>query len=222
MHKIHLKKMVYIVALASISIVLALFEIPWFIPSGPFAAFLRLDFSEVAILVSIVTLGYKDTSMVIVLRSLVRLTYKGFPVDEAIGEFIAFSASFSIMLGFYLTRKLLKKPLVPLFIEVPAMHEKLHAKLIALYAVVISLTLSVLMIGVNYVVTTPLLLSFYGLFSTQLHLSVFTFIPDSETFNFGSFLIAVIISYTPFNIVKALSVTLIFSTIWPRLKYIEY
>jgi riboflavin transporter FmnP len=221
-NKIHLKRMVYIVALASISIILALFEIPWFIPSGPFAAFLRLDFSEVVILVSIVTLGYKDTMYVIILRSLVRIAFKGFPIDEMIGEFIALNASFSIMFGFFMASIIIKKKIKPLFLEVPTSHHVLKTYEAIVYVLMISVSLSLYMIVINYTFTTPLLLSYYGIFGSQLHFTLFSFIPDTEAFTFSTFFIAVVISYTPFNLVKAISVTIIFNIIWPRLKYIEY
>jgi riboflavin transporter FmnP len=217
---LNLKRVVYIVALAAISIVLGLFEIPWFVLSGPFASFLRLDFSEVAILVALVTLGYKDTMIVVVLRSLVRLTFKGFIPEHLIGDMIAIIASISIILGFYLAAKITKKYHKPYIVEVPSEKQVITKKDYVIYGILITTSLSIAMIILNFFITTPLLLSYYGL-TERLTFHVFDFVQLTD-YSISTFLWAVIISYTPFNIVKGLSVMLIFLLIWPRLKYIEY
>lgn len=217
---LNLKRVVYIVALAAISIVLGLFEIPWFVLSGPFASFLRLDFSEVAILVALVTLGYKDTMIVVILRSLVRLTFKGFIPEHLIGDMIAVIASMSIIIGFYVASKMTIKHQKPYLIEVPAETQKITKKDYAIFGMCITASLSIAMIILNFFVTTPLLLSYYGL-TERLTFHVFDFVSLTD-YSMSTFLWAVIISYTPFNIIKGLSVILIFLVIWPRLKYIEY
>ncbi len=217
---LNLKRVVYIVALAAISIVLGLFEIPWFVLSGPFASFLRLDFSEVAILVALVTLGYKDTMIVVILRSLVRLTFKGFIPEHLIGDMIAVIASMSIIIGFYVASKMTNKHQKPYVIEVPAETQKNTKKDYAIFGMCITASLSIAMIILNFFVTTPLLLSYYGL-TERLTFHVFDFVSLTD-YSMSTFLWAVIISYTPFNIMKGLSVMLIFLVIWPRLKYIEY
>jgi riboflavin transporter len=217
---LNLKRVVYIVALAAISIVLGLFEIPWFVLSGPFASFLRLDFSEVAILVALVTLGYKDTMIVVVLRSFVRLTFKGFIPEHIIGDMIAVIASISIILGFYLAAKITKKDQKPYLVEVPAETQIITRKDYVIYGIFITASLSISMIILNFFITTPLLLSYYGL-TERLTFHVFDFVSLTD-YSISTFLWAVIISYTPFNIIKGLSVMLIFLLIWPRLKYIEY
>lgn len=227
MNIVYLKKMVYIVALAAISIVLALFEIPWFIPSGPFSVFLRLDFSDVAILVAIVTLGHKETMFVILLRSLVRVTFKGYIPENIIGEFIAVVAAFSMLFGFYIASLITKRNHKPLVEEVPS--ESIPFKPIeyVVYVSLITISLTVTMVLLNFFITTPLLLSYYG-FTNTLQFEVFGFIRDLRatldvTYNTGvTFLWAVVASYTPFNLFKGFSIALIFIIIWPRLKYIEY
>ena len=227
MNVVHLKRMVYIVALASISIVLALFEIPWFIPSGPFSVFLRLDFSDVAILVALVTLGTKDTIFVVLLRSIVRVTFKGYIPENIIGEMISVIAAFSVMFGYVVAAKLTKRSNKPYLVEVPFEFDPLQLKDYVTYLLSISLSLTLSMIVLNFFITTPLLLSYYG-FTNSIQFEVFGFINDLSnvveiTYNTViTFLWAVVASYTPFNVVKGLSITLIFLIIWPRLKYIEY
>ncbi len=218
--KLNLKRVVYIVALAAISIILGLFEIPWFVISGPFASFLRLDFSEVAILVALITLGYKDTLMVVILRSFVRLSFKGFIPENIIGDMISMIASLSIILGFFMATKIRHIKTTPYLIEVPSDDVKLNYKNYVVFGFFITLSLSLFMVILNFFVTTPLLLSYYG-FTEKLTFHVFDFVAQTE-YSIQSFLWAVIISYTPFNIVKGISVMVIFLIIWPRLKYIEY
>jgi riboflavin transporter len=220
---LRLKKMVYIVSLAAVSIILALLEIPWFLPTGVFSGFLMLDFSEVAILVALFVLGYKETVVVIVLRSLVRVIFKGFEPVNMIGEVIAMGASFSIMHGYLIARKILKKQDLPLFYSVSIDNTPVNWKSRMTYITSISLSLSIWMLALNFFITTPFLLSIYGLFgsSGQLHFTVFSFVQDSNLFNLSSFFLATFLSYTPFNLVKGISVTMLFLILMPRLKYLE-
>ena len=104
---LRLKKMLYVVSLAAVSIVLALIEIPW-----PFASFLKLDFSEVAILVALLVLGTKETLVVVLIRTIARRLFRGFAPDELVGEMLAMFASFSIILAYNLSRKVLKLSLI--------------------------------------------------------------------------------------------------------------
>lgn len=68
---LRLKKMLYMVSLAAVSIVFALIEIPNFLAfTGVFGAFVKLDFSDVAILVALLVLGTKETLVVILISNL--------------------------------------------------------------------------------------------------------------------------------------------------------
>ncbi len=134
-------------------------KFPWFVISGPFASFLRLDFSEVAILVALITLGYKDTLMVVILRSFVRLRISKIYSENIIGDMISMIASLSIILGFFMATKIRHIKTTPYLIEVPSDDVKLNYKNYVVFGFFITLSLSLFMVILNFFVTTPLLLS---------------------------------------------------------------
>jgi riboflavin transporter FmnP len=218
---LRLKKMLYMVSLASISIVLALIEIPWFIPTGPFAGFLKLDFSEVAILVSLYILGTKETIGVILIRTIARRLFRSFEVADMVGELLAMFASFSIIVGYNMAKSLLKDKEKPLLYEVSVNGSKITKKEWVVYTAVISTMIVTVMFLINFLVATPIYLSLFGVTTSRaIRFNVISFVNDSP-FTFSSFLWANFASYSPFNLVKGVLVTVIFLTIKPRLKYLE-
>ncbi len=225
---LRLKKMLYVVSLAAVSIVIGLIEIPNpFSFIGPWAAFVRLDFSDVVILVSLVVLGPKETIFVILLRSGIRpliLPKFGLAMDY-VGEFLAITASISIMFAYISARKILKKTKEqPLLYVLPVQEEKLTKKDWAVYLGFAILILSLGTLIANYMFATPLYLSMFGATqsSTALHFTVFSYVKDSNpSFTLFTFLLAAIISYVPFNIMKSIFVMSIFLVLKPKLKYLE-
>ncbi|TVP85259.1 MAG: hypothetical protein EA375_05005 [Acholeplasmataceae bacterium] len=232
---IRIKKMLYVVSLASIAIVLGLMEIPWFIPSGPFAGFLKLDFSEVIILMSVLILGPKETIGVILLRSFTRRVAFGFSEFDIIGEIIAIFASLSIVLAYILSKRITGNKERPLIYEVSINNNHVSRKEWVVTTGLVILTLSLAMIIINYFITTPAYLSLMGVSQSgwwifSFHPTVFSFVPDAGRFalfgydiqfTFLNFLWFVVISYTPFNITKGLLVSILFLLIKPRMKYLE-
>ncbi|MBU1141886.1 MAG: hypothetical protein KKG64_05110 [Firmicutes bacterium] len=224
---LRLKKMLYIVSLAAVSIVIGLIEIPNpFSFFGPWAAFVRLDFSDVVILVSLVVLGPKETLFVILLRSGIRplILPKFGPAMDYVGEFLAVMASVSLIIAYLTARKILKKKEQPLLYVLPIQEDRLTKKDWAIYLGLSILILSTGMLLANYLFATPLYLSMFG--ATQstasLHFTVFSYVKDSvPPFTLFSFLIAAIISYVPFNIMKSVFIMSIFLVLKPKLKYLE-
>ncbi len=215
---LRLKKMLYIVSLAAVSIVLALIEIPW-----PFASYLKLDFSEVAILVSLLVLGNKETVIVVVIRTIARRLFRGFDPGDVVGEILAMFASFSIILAYNVSRKVLKITDKPLLYEVSVNGNHVNVKEMIVTATFITLFLTVILYTVNFFVATPLyytLPPFSISISGRVHFNVFSFIPDSP-FTFKAFFWSTFILYTPFNIVKGILVSLVFLLLKPRMKYLE-
>ncbi len=224
---LYLKKMLYIVSLSAVSIVIGLVEIPNpFSFFGPWAAFVRLDFSDVVVLVALVVMGPKETVSVILLRSLIRpliLPKMGFAMDY-VGEFLAITASLSILFAYMSARKFLKRKEEPLLYVLPVQEEKLTKKDWAVYLGFGIVFLSVGMLAANYFFATPLYLSMFGATQSQtsLHFTVFSYVKDSAPpFTLFSFFIAALISYTPFNIMKSILIISIFLALKPRLKYLE-
>jgi riboflavin transporter len=218
---LQLKKILYMVSLASISIVLALIEIPWFLPTGPFAGFLKLDFSEVAILVSLCILGTKETIGVILIRTLARRLFRGFEFADMIGEMLAMFASFSIVFGYNLAKSILKDKEKPLLYEVSVNHKKIENKEWIIYTGTVALSITIFMFLINFLTATPIYLSLFGVTTSgAIRFDVFSFVNDSP-FTFWSFFWANLASYSPFNLVKGILVTVLFLSIKPRLKYLE-
>ena len=215
---LRLKKMLYVVSLAAVSIVLALIEIPW-----PFAEYLKLDFSEVAILVALLVLGTKETLMVVLIRTIARRLFRGFGPGDLVGEMLAVFASLSIILAYNVAQRVLKKKEKPLLYEVSVNNNKVDVKEMVVTTLFVTVFLSFILLVINFFIATPLFLTLppYGIsISGNVHFTVFTFIPDSP-FSYWSFFMTTFTLYTPFNAVKGILVTVIFLLIKPRMKYLE-
>ncbi len=220
---LRLKKMLYVVSLSAVSIVLGLVEITWPIPG---ASFLKLDFSEVAILVSLLVLGNRETLIVIVIRSLARRMFNGFTLDGIVGEMIAVFASLSILMAYNLARRFLGQKEKPLLYEVSVNGNKIHLKEFIVFTSTVALLLTVILFALNFFITTPI---YYTLpnpyvpvlsISGKMHFIVFTFIPDSP-FTYFEYFWALFTIYIPFNLTKGILVSIVFLFLKPRLKYLE-
>jgi riboflavin transporter FmnP len=207
--------MLYVVSLAAISIVLSLIEITWPVPGFNF---LKIDFSEVAILVAILVLGTKETLVVVLIRTITRRLFRGWSPDELVGEMLAMFASFSIILGYAIAKKVLKQNERPLFYEVSVNHEKMKISEFIIFTSFITLSLSITLWLINFLFATPF---YFSYFTGDIHFSVFTWIPNAQFPNITSFMWFTIAGYFPFNITKGILVSIIFLLLKPRLKYLE-
>jgi riboflavin transporter FmnP len=212
---LRLKKMLYVVSLAAVSIVLSLIEITWPVPGFQF---LKIDFSEVAILIALLVLGTRETFIVVLIRAFARRLFRGFAPDELVGELLAVFASLAIIFGYSLAKRVLKDRSRPLFYEVSINGNKVHLKEMIVYTSIITLSLSVTLWAVNFLFATPF---YFSYFTGDIHFSVFTWIPNDQFPNIGSFLWFTIAGYFPFNLTKGILVTIIFMLIKPRMKYLE-
>lgn len=216
---LRLKKMLYVVSLAAVSIVLALIEIPWFPPFS----FLKLDFSEVAILVALLVLGNKETFLVILVRAIARRLFLSVEPAELVGEALATIASLSIMFAYNVAKKLLKDDSKPLIYEVSVNGTKNHVKETVVYIGLVAVSLAVFLTIINFFFTTPLYLSLPPLAlseSGNVHFWAFSFINDSF-YTVKSYTIFILTAYIPFNLVKGSIITFIFMVLKPRMKYLE-
>jgi riboflavin transporter FmnP len=220
---LRLKKMLYVVSLAAVSIVLGLVEITWPVPG---ASFLKLDFSEVAILVALIVLGTKETFFVVLIRSLARRLFNGFSPDGLVGEMIAMFASFAIIIAYNLSRKVLKLNEKPLIYEVSMNGNEHQLRETIVTTALIAVILTVILFALNFFITTPI---YYTLpnpyvpvlsISGRLHFHVFSFIPDSP-FSWGQYFWALFVIYIPFNLTKGILVSIVFMLLKPRIKYLE-
>jgi riboflavin transporter FmnP len=216
---LRLKKMLYVVSLAAVSIILSLIEIPWFPPFS----FLKIDFSEVAILVALLVLGNKETIVVVLIRTIARRLFRGFDPADMVGEALAMFASFSIIFAYNLAKKFLKDHSKPLMIEVSVNHNKITLKEYIVYTATIAVTLSIILTTINFFFATPLFLTLPPIAmaeSGRVHFWAFSFIEDSF-YTFGTYLAFILTAYIPFNLVKGSVVTIVFLLLKPRMKYLE-
>jgi riboflavin transporter len=212
---LRLKKMLYIVSVAGGSIVLSLIEIVWIVPAF---SFLKIDFSEVAILVALLVLGTKETFVVVLIRTIARRLFRGFAPDELVGELLAMFASFSIILGYAVAKKLLGIKEKPLFYEVSVNNNKIGLKEFIVTTLSITLSLSVILWAINFFFATPF---YFSYFTGDIKFSVFSWIPNAQFPDYTSFLWFTVAGYFPFNITKGILVSIIFLVLKPRLKYLE-
>lgn len=216
---LRLKKMLYVVSLAAVSIILSLIEIPWFPPFS----FLKIDLSEVAILIALLVLGSKETVMVVLIRTIARRLFRGFDPADLVGEMLAMFASFAIIFAFNMVKRILNDKSKPLMYEVSVDHNPLRLKDYIVYTLMISVVLTIALTTINFFVATPLFLTLPPIAlseSGRVHFWAFTFIEDSF-YTTKSYLTFVLTAYIPFNLVKGSLVTIIFLMLKPKMKYLE-
>jgi riboflavin transporter FmnP len=220
---LRLKKMLYVVSLATISIVLGILQVSWGLVM-PVYSFLQLDLSEIAILVAVLVLGTKEAIITSVIRSLARGFFIGMSLSGAglygmiVGEGLAVFASLAIILGFAVSKKMLKIEEKPLMYEVSVEKRKYTTKEMIIITSVITTFLTVILIVVNYFFATPF---YFTLFTGDIKFSVFSFVRDTD-FTYMSFLAFILVGYLPFNIVKGIVISIIFLVLKPRLQHIEF
>ncbi len=213
-----IKQIVLTATFSAMAIILGYIEIPF-----PPAPFLKFDFSEVVILVSLIVLGYSKTGVVIILRTIIRIAIKGdVDVFPFLGEYMAILSSFSIITFYYLATKITKTNLVPLVKKEVCDIEKFKIVKPLIHGLIVTLGFTFVMVLLNFFIVIPIQLSAGEyFFVTQL-------LNDINTLNSGlgfvgvssySFLIFVFI--LPFNIIKGLLIMVAFELLNTRLKYLE-
>lgn len=118
--------------LSSIGVALMYLEIPITLFN-----FLRIDLSDVVVLVVFATFGFKEAVLVAFVKSFVHFLFPGSNPTYGIGEVAAFLASVSYITGYYIAKSRLK--------------------LSKLYASIFSITfMSVLLTFLNWIIIAPL------------------------------------------------------------------
>ncbi|MDR2822020.1 MAG: ECF transporter S component [Acholeplasmatales bacterium] len=207
--QISLKRLIFITIFAGLAIIGSLIEIPW-IPT-PATADLKIDLGEVVILVSLFLLGAKDTTAIVLIKSLTRRLFKGFdPVPGLIGEAIALVASLSIILVFVIVSKVINRiktrPLLLQTFENDLEKTKYPKKFMIECLIITPIVLASVMFLFNFLVATPIYLSYFTLEKTYFNL--FSFINHSD-FSFKVLFNLCFVSYIPFNLVKGVVTVLI-------------
>lgn len=224
------KRLIFVATLAAISVVFGLFEIPLGLP------WLKLDVSEIAILVAAVVVGYKGAFSLVLVRGIFRQAIQGdlFMPTELVGELIAILASAIILGSYFMISKLIQTHKKPLLLEAVVDPKPLSLKETLFVSIGVTLALTIVLVGLNILVLTPIYLSTYdAVFSffgfNQFHLTVFTLLEDPgmanifgvDLSNWGLYLTYIITNYTLLNVSKGLLTTLLFLPIKSRLEKVE-
>lgn len=201
------KLMVLTAIFAALSIVVGFVEIPW--PPMPF---LKIDFSEVIILIALLTIGFPRTVVVIVLRSLVRefLAPKPFEPIPIIGEVMAILGSIVIISLYRMIFSRKKEPtstfdLFCLSKQEPPLRKILKSTLVAI-------GFSIFMTALNFFLTVPLFLSGteHIHFVSFVNDPAFAFVTEN---NYLTYTIYIVSFFLPFNLVKGALTMLVFDVL---------
>ena len=224
------KKVIFVATLAAISVVFGLFEIPLGLP------WLKLDVSEIAILVAAIVVGYKGAFSLILIRGILRQGLQGdlFIPHEMIGELIAVMASLIILGSYYVITKWIKTYKAPLLLESVVDPKPVSKKEFLSVVVGVTATLTVLLIILNIFILTPIYLSAFdalmGFFGfQQFHFTIFTLVKDPGMKNiFGIdlsswklYVTYILTNYGLLNLSKGLLTTMLFLPIKSRLEKVE-
>lgn len=218
--KKELIQVVFGAMLAALAIIVGYVEIVW--PPFPF---LKIDFSEVIILASLVLIGFKRTIGVIIIRSFVRGLLSPNRTDipfPFFGETIAAIASIALIVFFLFISKLLKirnqaeeetqqtrvKSPYDFRYDKPVM---VGIKEVALI-IIVTILMTVFMITINFLVVTPAHISI----GSELFFT--TFVESGKyTHAFGEgylgYTLTILGMFGPFNLIKFASCLLLFSLI---------
>lgn len=224
------KRLLFVATLAAISVVFGLFEIPLGLP------WLKLDVSEIAILVAAIVIGYKGAFSLVLVRGIFRQTIQGdlFLPTELVGELIAIIASCIILGAYFLISKMIKTHKQPLLLEAVVDPKDVSIKEFLWISIGVTLSLTVALVTLNIFILTPIYLSTYdavfNIFGFEhFHFSVFTLLSDpgmSSIFgmdlsNWGLYLAYIITNYTILNVTKGILTTMLFLPIKSRLQKVE-
>lgn len=158
----------------------------------PLVPFLKIEFSDVVILITFVLFGFKEAVMVAVVKTIGDL-FQGVSGPMAIGQITALIASLSYVLLLKLTNLNIKTDKI---------------KSIIFKSLIILLSVTLIMTITNYIFITPI-----------YHGKYFWFEMDNGGFLGAdkSYLLAIIITYIPFNLIKGSLILIVYYLIAPRI-----
>ncbi|MFA5692541.1 MAG: ECF transporter S component [Acholeplasmataceae bacterium] len=214
-----IKEMLYIVTFAALAVVLSLFEIPLGLP------WLKIDLSEIVVLVAFISIGFNKTLLIILIRGLLRQFIQGdiLVPTELWGEVIAMIASITLMASFYVISKIYNREEKPLFRRKECNVTKISPSEFIITVIGVTVVLSLVMIILNIFITTPIYLSLYAYFLEIIplegfHFTVFTLLDDPgmtnvfgvDLSNWKLYLTYIIANYALLNVSKGIITSIIF------------
>lgn len=192
MKNVDIKKIVMLSTLAAIGAVLmVLIEIPY-----PFAPWLKIEFSDIVILITFSLYGFKSGLCVALIKTLCDLSFQGISGPYGIGQITALVASISYVFIIWILKVDMKNDS--------------KGKIISKFIIVV-MSVSFILTFANYLFITPI---YSGeLFWFQMN--------DGSSLGYdGSYIAAIIITYLPFNILKGTIIMSLFFIIFPRINKI--
>ncbi len=168
-------------------------EIPY-----PFVPFLMLDLSDVVVLVIFAFYGWKEAALVGLLKTIIHALTKGAVGPIFIGQITAFIASMSYVLGMYISANKLNL-------------NRLLSAIVSVMVVTIILTTA------NYLFITPIW------FGGTTFLDIKDWVtPDAFGLNVeGGYLIAILVAYVPFNLLKGAVITSAYFVVYKSIHYLN-
>lgn len=161
------------------AVLMAFIQIPY-----PPVPFLRIEFSDVVVLLAFLLYGWKEAAFVGFLKALVNALILGPVGPIAIGQISAFMASMSYVLGLAMVLKyLFKTPSI-------------------LRGSLIILMVTTVMVVLNYFFVTPIYFGSWTYLGVREWLNLSSFGLSGT----GSYLWTIIVVYTPFNLLKGIAV----------------
>lgn len=195
------KQMVLLSMLTALSTVLMLFEIP-----NPLVPFLKFDFSDTIVLLTLALYGLKSGFIVATIRLILFGFIQG-NIDGAafpyVGVFGALMASSSLIAGFIIVNRFTKNQWVSML--------------------TMTLVLTVVMTTLNYVLITPLYFGWPNVPFAEVQTAFAGFVSVDTGGNFDAtsgYLLANLFAYVPFNLIKGIVVTGLFYGLLPRVQQI--
>lgn len=200
------RSLVFIGVLAAMGFLISLIAFPY-----PPAPWLKIDLSEIVVLVAIMCVGYKGSLMVILVRLLLSLVIKGPEGPLAVGQLAQALGSISIAFSYYLITQVGKKHNIKISYGVTM--------------VITMLIFTIVMVVANYVFITPTYLKYEPTFFWQLDLTKSLVDPGFDVTGILPFLSnyakGIIFIYFPFNFIKGLVVASIHRFLLPLEKRYE-
>ncbi len=215
-----LLRVVFAAVLAALALVVGYIEIRW-----PIAPWLKLDFSEVVILITFILIGFKHSLGVIVIRSVIRWLISADSTNVPFpffGETVAIVASIMLVLVYYLISSLLrnndfirKKATDKVEIDASLVKKERITYIVKdiVGIILITIIMATFMVVLNFFVVTPSFASqgAYPFFTSFVNSGKYdALIGGSGYWKYGIFVVSV---YGPFNLLKFASVMFLFTLI---------
>ena len=132
------QRLVLLGILSALGTLLMFIELPWV-----FYNFLRIDLSDVVVLVAFVLFGFKEGILVGLIKALIHFMLPLLNPTGGVGEIAAFLASAGFITGFYVSHK--------------------HLKLNVIWSLGLTVVINaIIMTVLNWVIITPLFTMLYG------------------------------------------------------------